>query len=141
MRHIHYIFPPLIAMLTITTAEAQTEKEVPRVVVNITIDQLRSDYLNAFMPMYAEGGFKRLMKNGRVYNHAEFPQSNLNRASCIATLSTGTIPYDHGIISDQWLDRKTLRPVGCVDDERFEGTLTAEKTSPQFLNVLPLATN
>ena len=39
---------------------------VPRLVVGITIDQLRTDYLNAFMPLYGEGGFKLLLEKGKV---------------------------------------------------------------------------
>lgn len=117
----------------VTCLEVNASPNVPKVVVNITIDQLRSDYMNAFLPMYGEGGFKKLLKEGRVYSHAEYPQSNLNRAACISTIATGTIPYDHGIIAEQWLDRKTLRPVQCVDDEQYDGVLTAERTSPRFL--------
>ena len=77
-------------------------------------------HLNAFLPVCGEKGFNMLMKEGRVYSHVEYPQSNLNRASCIATVATGTIPYDHGVIGDQWLDRKTLRPVYCVDDDKYD---------------------
>ena len=122
-------------MMTAASLEAQDMKTVPRVVVNITIDRLRTDYLNAFLPIYGTDGFKRLLKEGRVYAHAEYPQSRLNRAACIATEATGTVPYDHGIISDTWLDRSTLRPVVCVDDAKFDGILTGEKSSPHFLGV------
>ena len=124
-----------IAALACISSPAQVTQTVPRIVVNITVDQLRSDYMNAFMPVYGEKGFKRLLKDGKVYNHAEYPQSGLSRASSIATVSTGTVPYDHGIIGEEWLDRKTLRPVSCVDDDSYEGLLTAEKTSPVHLTV------
>ena len=33
---------------------------VPRLVINILVDQLRTDYLEAFMPLYGEEGWKRL---------------------------------------------------------------------------------
>ena len=35
--------------------------------VNIVIDQLRSDYLDAFTPLYGQGGFLRLKEKGRFY--------------------------------------------------------------------------
>ena len=138
MKRIYYILPPLLAVLAIASGEAQVAASVPKVVVSITVDQLRSDYLNAFIPLYGEDGFKLLMKQGRVYSHAEFPQSRLNRAACVATVATGTVPYDHGIVDDRWLDRKTLRPVGCVDDDMYEGLLTAEKSSARKLSVSTL---
>lgn len=135
MKKIYYILPPLLAMMALTAIEAQDVKQVPKVVVNITIDRLRTDYLNAFLPIYGEDGFRRLLKEGRVYAHAEYPQNRLNRAACVATEATGTVPYDHGIIADTWLDRATLRPVVCVDDPQYEGILTGEKSSPRFLSV------
>ena len=134
-KKIYYILPPLIAAMAWVSAEAQDIKDVPKVVVNITIDRLRSDYMNAFVPIYGQDGFKRLLKEGRVYSHAEYPQSRLNRAACIATIATGTVPYNHGIVSDTWLNRKTLRPVFCVDDGQYEGNLTGDQSSPQFLSV------
>lgn len=135
MKRIYYILPPLIAFMAIAGAEAQNVRPVPRMVVNITIDRLRTDYMNAFLPVYGQEGFRRLLKEGRVYSHAEYPHSSLSRAACVATEQTGTVPYDHGIVAEKWLDRKTLRPVYCVDDENFQGQLTAEKSSPRFLTV------
>lgn len=135
MKKIYYILPPLLAVMAVATVEAQVAKPVPRLVVNITIDRLRTDYMNAFLPIYGENGFKKLLQEGRVYSHAEYPQSNLNRAACVTTVQTGTVPYDHGIVDETWLDRKTLRPVNCVDDESAEGILTGEKSSPRNLSV------
>ena len=41
---------------------------MPRLVVNIlVVYQLRSDYLEAFSPLYGEDGLNRLMRQGRVY--------------------------------------------------------------------------
>ncbi|MBQ8098495.1 MAG: alkaline phosphatase family protein [Bacteroidaceae bacterium] len=134
-KKIHYIIPPLLAMMALATANAQELKPVPKVVVNITIDRLRTDYMNAFLPVYGQDGFRRLMKEGRIYAHAEYPQSRLNRAACMATVQTGAVPYDHGIVSDTWLDRKTLRPVFCADDDAYDGVLTGDKSSPKFLGV------
>ena len=133
MKKLIYILP--LATLPLTTMEAQTSQEIPRIVVNITIDQLRSDYMHAFLQMYGETGFKLLLKEGKVYSHAEYPQSNLNRAACVATIATGTVPYNHGITGEKWLDRKTLRPVDCVDDDSYDGQLTGERTSPRNLSV------
>ncbi len=108
---------------------------VPRVVVSILVDQLRSDYLNAFMPLYGEDGFVRLLREGRVYTQAEYPHTSPDRASAAATFSTGTTPYNHGVVGVSWLDRGTLRPVFCVDDSRYNGLLTADKTAPVHLSV------
>ncbi len=135
MKRIEYLLPSLLAVLAFAGAEAQNARPVPRVVVNITVDHLRADYMKAFLPVYGEDGFKRLLKDGRVYTRAEYPQSRLSRASCVATVATGTVPYEHGVVNDTWLDRATLRPVFCVDDPACEGQLTGDKSSPRFLTV------
>ena len=43
-----------MTLMTVVGAEAQTATAVPRLVVNVVVDQLRSDYLQAFAPLYGE---------------------------------------------------------------------------------------
>ncbi|MBQ8968297.1 MAG: alkaline phosphatase family protein [Bacteroidaceae bacterium] len=122
-------------LMSLVGAEAQTAPEVPRLVVNVVIDQLRSDYMEAFSPLYGEGGFRRLLSQGRVYSHAEYPFASPDRASAVACLMSGTVPYENGIVAERWLDRSTLQPVGCVDDPTYAGHNTSEHTSPANLAV------
>lgn len=110
-------------------------QQVPRVVVNVTIDGLRSDLLSAYMPLFNGSGFRLLMEQGCVLTNAAYPNYEPNRASSIATLATGTVPYDHGIIDLQWLDRSTLRPTYCVEDSRQRGLNTYEQLSPRNVQV------
>ena len=107
----------------------------PRLVINITIDQLRSDYLEAFAPLYSEGGFKKLFSQGRVYSSATYPSSRLDRASSAAVISTGSAPYNNGIIGTNWFDRETLRSIAAIEDSQYDGVMTADKVSPQRLYV------
>lgn len=123
MRYLAFI------LAAITSAEMQAYQLAPRLVVNITIDQLRSDYMDAFSPLYATGGFRRIMHDGMVYEGAGYPFSPVDRASATATLSTGTPPYYNGIISGRWLDRASLQPVFCVDSSRDAGSPHRLKTS------------
>ncbi len=117
----------LIAALT--TAEMQAFELAPRLVVNITIDQLRSDYIEAFSPLYTEGGFRRILKQGLVYDGAQYPFTPVDAASAAATIATGTTPYYNGIIGRQWLNRETLRPTFCTDDDKFGASAQHVKTS------------
>ncbi|MCD7721354.1 MAG: alkaline phosphatase family protein [Prevotellaceae bacterium] len=121
------------------TAKAQTDVEVPRLVVNVIIDQLRSDYLEAFSALYGKDGFAKLMGEGCVYTHAEYPFLGPDRASAVACLMSGTVPYENGIVGEQWFDRTTLQTICCVDDKRYKGNSTAECTSPQYLAVSTIA--
>lgn len=125
----------LVFLLAVSGVRAQQSIPVPRLVVTVMIDQLRSDYLEAFSPLYQEGGFARLLKEGRVFADAQYPVADVDRAAATATLYTGTVPYDHGIVAAQWLDRNSLRPVYCVDDDAFSGVNTSDKSSPKHLTV------
>lgn len=128
-------FTSLVALMVLAGVEAQNTSEVPRLVVNVIIDQLRTDYLEAFAPLYGENGFARLMNKGRMYAQAEYPFNAPDRASAIACLSTGTSPYVNGIVGERWLDRQSLVPVYCVDDNKWAGHLTSDKSSAQYLGV------
>ena len=44
-------FTPFLAITLLAGIEAQADRQIPRMVVNITIDGLRSDLLDAFMPL------------------------------------------------------------------------------------------
>ena len=135
--------PLLVSLLTAMTVLSAPDAQgatngVPRVVVSILVDQLRSDYMNAFMPLYGQEGFVRLLKEGRVCQQAEYPHFRPDRASAAATLATGTTPYNHGIVGMKWLDRGTLRPVFCVDDAHYPGVLTKDASAPTYLGVSTL---
>ena len=114
-----YLYITLLAILGITP-EMMAQSNIqfaPRLVVSITIDQLRTDYMEAFAPLYGNDGFKRLMQQGMVFPNANYPFSPIDRASASASVVTGVTPYYHSIVSQKWLDRESLRPVYCTGTE------------------------
>jgi len=121
-----YLYVTLMAVLGLTPeALAQSNLQyAPRLVVTITIDQLRTDYMEAFSPLYGDGGFKRLLQQGKVFTNASYPFSPIDRASATASLSTGVTPYYHGIVSEKWLNRETLRPVLATGDDYTAANLS-----------------
>lgn len=126
-----YITATILAVASTGTINAQYVRPVPKLVVNITIDQLRSDYIEAFIPYYNEGGLKKLLRNGAVYTNAQYMLSPIDRASAIASVSTGTSPSSNGITGFKWLNKNTLIPVDCVEDNNYDGIFTNEGSSPK----------
>ena len=122
----------LVVLMALMSAETQAA-DAPRLVVNILVDQLRTDYMEAFSSLYGEGGFRRLMSEARFYADVQHPFRGADRASGTATLATGTFPADHGIVSLTWLSRSTLQPLFCVDDARFKGQQTTDRSSAVHL--------
>lgn len=133
------ILTSLLAMIAIAGLQAQDVPAVPRLVVGLTIDQLRMDYVEAFSAMYGERGFKRLWKEGRIYRNAEYDFVNVDRSSAMAAIYTGAAPYLNGIVGNAWLDRSTLRVINCVEDANFMGHYTSEFASPARLKVSNLS--
>ena len=86
-----------ILALTFTGLQAQPLPATPKLVVTLTIDQLRTDYMEAFSTLYGEKGFKRLMREGKVFYQTEFPFNGTDRASAIAAIYSGTTPSMNGI--------------------------------------------
>ena len=118
----------IITVLTCAGLQAQSISG-PKLVVGVTIDQLRTDYLEAFSSLYGERGFKRLWREGRVYQNAEYSFPKVDRSSAVATINTGTTPSRHGIVADEWMDVSTLRVLSCVDDKKFMGNYTTQCSS------------
>ena len=132
-----YLYITLLAVMGFSTeikSEEARPQSVPRLIINIVIDQLRTDYMEAFSPLYSDGGLKRLLNEGKVFVNASYPFMPVDRASAIAAIATGTTPYYNSIVGWRWLNRETLRPVGCVDDPQFTGIFTSEKVSPSGIS-------
>ena len=136
-----YIYITLLSILGFNAETyAQVIVQAPRLVVSITIDQLRTDYLETYAPLYSNDGLKRLLTDGKVFINGAYNFTPVDRASAIASLHTGTVPYYNGITAEEWLDKQTLRPQNCVRDQKIG-------YSPQFLGTstisdeLKMATN
>ncbi len=117
---------------------AQKENKAPKLYVSIVVDQLRTDFLYEFEGLYCDGGFKRLLSSGKVYENVYYAFDNIDRATAVSTLSTGTNPYVSGIVAERWLDRKSLRVVNCVEDKNCKGVYSNEALSPASLKSITI---
>ena len=128
-----YLYITLLSILGLhAESQAQVIAQAPRLVVCITIDQLRTDYLETYSPLYGEEGLRRLLTEGKVFTNGAYNFTPVDRASAIASLYTGTSPYYHGITAYEWLDKQTLRPQNCVRDQKIG-------YSPQYLGTSTLS--
>ena len=121
----------LIAILTVVNLHAQ--QQAPKLVVLITIDQLRGDYIDYFYHTFGERGFKRLMNEGTVYHNIQFDFPNVSQANAYATLFTGSNPGDHGITNDKVYEFDRDREVSPFFDPEYLGNFTRENYSPKKL--------
>ncbi len=128
-----------IAMLALAEGKANDTATTPKIVLNITIDQLRYDYIERFTPLFGEGGFKRLIKEGTTYSNGFHNFNDPDLASATAAINTGTIPATNGIIGYEWFDRGKKRTINCIEDKNHKGIYTDERVSPEKLMVSTIA--
>jgi hypothetical protein len=128
------IITSLVAVLTVASIQSQTTlRDTPKLVIGITIDQLRGDYLELFQHSFSEKGFKRLLNEGLIYQNLSFDYPNLNAASSIATIYTGTTPFYHGITNSKKYVSDKNAEISIFSDDTFLGNYTKEKLSPKSL--------
>ncbi len=129
----------VLALIACMSTPATHAGEVPKIVVNIVVDQLRADYLEKYSHLYGSDGFKKIFAQGCTYMNGYFDYVSPDRSSSVASICTGTTPYYHGITGNRFLERKSLRVLSSVDDARYKGVNTDESTSPANLLVTTLA--
>lgn len=104
------------AMLTsVSATQPPTAAAPPRLVVMLVVDQLRSDYLEKYGQWFT-GGLQRLTKEGAWFRRGAYPYLNTVTCAGHATLGTGTLPWRHGMILNEWFDRSTGRALPCTED-------------------------
>jgi predicted AlkP superfamily pyrophosphatase or phosphodiesterase len=120
----------------VTPSWAQQVDPEPRLLVMISVDQLRADLLDRFAPAFA-GGFKRMAEHGYRFTGASHAHAITHTAAGHATLSTGVFPSRSGIVANDWQQRsgEVWFPMYSVQDAEspivgFEGM---EGRSPRNL--------
>ena len=100
-------------------AWAQTAERPVRLVLQITVDQLRGDLIDRYSAGYGEGGFRRLLDKGAFYVDAHHRHANTETVVGHATLATGTDPAVHGMVANVWLDRASGQLIYNVEDADY----------------------
>ena len=97
--------------------------KAPRLVVVISIDQFRADYLTRFADNYLPamqgatiGGFNFLTGTGANYIDCHYQHAQTSTGPGHATIMTGSVPALNGVVDNGWFDRQSKKDVYCVDD-------------------------
>jgi hypothetical protein len=74
-------------------------------IVVISVDQMRYDYLQRFDPFFTTRGFKRFTTIGATFTNARQRHSVTSTGPGHAAIAGGTVPAENGIVANRWLDR------------------------------------
>jgi predicted AlkP superfamily pyrophosphatase or phosphodiesterase len=126
MSMIRRLRPVVFAIVCLLLAGVAVAAPVkPRLVVLISIDQFRADYLERFADLYlpAEsekgvGGFRWLMERGAYHTDAHHDHYPLFTGPGHSIHLTGAPPYKTGIVGNEWFDRDLNAVRYCVQDTK-----------------------
>jgi predicted AlkP superfamily pyrophosphatase or phosphodiesterase len=107
----------VFGMVFATTALAA--EPPPRLVLQITVDQLRGDLITRYLDRMGDGGIRYMIDNGIVYLDAHHAHANTETIVGHVTLATGAHPAAHGMIGNVWFDHDLGRLVYNVEDGDF----------------------
>ncbi|MGH9220939.1 MAG: alkaline phosphatase family protein [Vicinamibacterales bacterium] len=106
----------LTAPFAAQTPPPAARPRAPKLIVLLSIDQMRGDYIDKFQHQWSKG-LKRLITEGAWFRQADYPYYNTVTCAGHASISTGTVPAVHGMVLNQWWERNNSRLVSCTDDE------------------------
>src|SRR5687768_12083387 len=88
----------------------------PKLVIGITVDQMRWDYLYRFYDRYGEKGFKRMLNEGFSCDNAYIDYVSTVTGVGHATIYTGSVPAFHGITGNDFVIQATGKKMYCTED-------------------------
>ena len=95
------------------------DSQLPRLILQVTIDQLRGDLPARYYDRLGEGGLRYLLDTGTVYRNAHHRHANTETIVGHTTLATGADPAVHGMVGNVWLDRASGNLTYNVEDARY----------------------
>src|SRR5690242_12710734 len=88
---------------TFAQAPPSTAPNRPRLVLMISIDQMRYDYLERFEPLYKHG-LRQILDGAAVFTNANYRHAATETGPGHSVLLTGTHPSHSGIVANDWWD-------------------------------------
>ncbi len=90
----------------------------PKLIVGITVSGMQYDYLSVYWDKFGEQGFKKMATTGAQCKNARYRYLITDPGAGYASIATGTMPSDHGIVSDFWYDRVSNEIIYAIDDKK-----------------------
>jgi predicted AlkP superfamily pyrophosphatase or phosphodiesterase len=106
----------LLPALLLATFFAQASTKQPKLIVQIVVDQLRGDLIYQYQSQFGGNGFNYLLNHGINFDNTHHPHANTTTCAGHATIATGSYPALHGIVDNDWYDRKTNKLIYCMED-------------------------
>lgn len=93
----------------------------PRLLVGIMVDGLQQKHIEQLEDRFVHGGLKKLTTEGTKLTNIACNYVASGNATDIATLTSGTIPYYHAVVSNQVYQRKSNTIESIFHDKAYMG--------------------
>ncbi len=127
---------PLLVTTSLFAQNPDTPK--PKLVVGIVIDQMRYDYITRYWSKFGDNGFKKLIREGINCTNTHYNYVPTKTAPGHASIYSGTTPAVHGIIGNDYYDKRIKKRIYAAYDTTVTGVGTlptnySGKMSPKNL--------
>ncbi|MFC1564694.1 alkaline phosphatase family protein [candidate division KSB1 bacterium] len=133
------IYLLVLSGLFVISCESIFTSEKPKLVIMITPDQFRADYLEKYNDAF-EGGFRRLLDEGWRYDKALVDHAPTLSWPGHTTIHTGAYPKNHGVCSNEIINEQGYRmPLFLDRDENILGYPRGISYTPKITKVSGLS--
>jgi predicted AlkP superfamily pyrophosphatase or phosphodiesterase len=115
MRRVGFALLLLVGLVVASDSFSQGTPGQHKLILVLSIDQMRFDYLTRFAPLY-KGGLKMLLNRGAVFTEANYRHSATETGPGHSVILTGRHPSHSGIVANEWYDAYLHKFVNVVDD-------------------------
>ncbi|MFT6851109.1 MAG: putative AlkP superfamily pyrophosphatase or phosphodiesterase [Sphingobacteriales bacterium] len=114
------LFLSLVILFGASFISCQAQEKKPKLVIGIVVDQMRTEMLDRYQPVFGNDGFNRLLENGQFYANAQYDHIPTYTGPGHASIVTGSYPSVHGIVANDWYRRETGVTLNCVVDSAYQ---------------------
>jgi predicted AlkP superfamily pyrophosphatase or phosphodiesterase len=92
----------------------------PKLVLFMVVDGFPQEQLVKYYDQYGERGLKLLLDRGAWYGNNHYSHATTYTGVGHATLLSCAHPYKHGVVGNDWLDKRTGQRVYSTEDARYK---------------------
>lgn len=120
---------PLLFLAVGCSKSGNVEDPVkPRLIVFLSLDQFRYDYLSLFEDHFVPDGLNFLIRQGALFDDCKYLQATTHTAVGHSIMASGSYPYKTGIVANDWYDDVLGRSIYSVYDPDVRMVGAEERT-------------